>query len=504
MSDSSVNTLILGAGPAGMASAMELVRAGKSVTVVEKADQVGGLAKTLTYIEEDGAFRTDIGPHRFFSKNQYLYEFIEDLLKEEWRQVRRLTRFCVDGKFYLYPIRIRNVLSQIGMVKAFRMIFDYAWEKIRGLVAPRPQRSFEDYVLSAFGRTLAEFNMIGYTEKIWGLRCSEISINWATQRIKGLSVVSALKKALFPKQSGPKTLIDSFYYPSFGSGCIYEAIRERIEKAGNPVLLNTEPSAIHWEGKPASAPAPSARLGTGSATAGRRVTDVDIRSSTGTKTLTPGSVISSVPPSVLVKLFNPAPPVEILDAASKLKFRSQVYLFLIIDKNSVMQDNWIYFPDKNIPFGRISEMKNFSTEMAPPGKSSLMIEFFCFEGDRIWNMDKNALVNEAVPILERFGFFTRSQVLNAHHFRIAHVYPLYDLHYEEHARTVMKWLDGFENFYAVGRPGRFRYTNQDHSLEMGILAAQSILTGVRKDIETVGAEQEYFERGYHGAQGQRG
>lgn len=496
MADSSANTLILGAGPAGMASAMELVRAGKHVTVVEKADQVGGLAKTLTYEEPSGTFRTDIGPHRFFSKNQYLYDFIEDLLKEEWRQVQRLTRFCVEGKFYLYPIRIRNVLSQIGMVKAFRMVMDLLIEKVRARVAPRSQRTFEDYVLAAFGRTLAEFNMIGYTEKIWGLPCREISINWATQRIKGLSVLSALKKALFPKHDGPKTLVDSFYYPSFGSGTIYEAIRQRIEKAGSDVLLSTEPSAIRWNGSPASAPE--------GATAGRRVTGVDLQSSAGATTLTPGAVISSVPPSVLVKLFNPAPPADVLDAARHLRFRSQVYLFLIIDKDSVMRDNWIYFPDKNIPFGRISEMKNFSVEMAPPGKTSLMIEFFCFEGDRIWNMNKDELVAETVPILERFGFFTRSQVLSSHHFRIAHVYPLYDLHYEEHAKTVMKWLDGFENFYAVGRPGRFRYTNQDHSLEMGILAAQSILTGVRKDIETVGAEQEYFERGYHGARGQRG
>ena len=479
------DTLILGAGPAGMAAAMELTRAGKSVTVIEKADQVGGLAKTLVYEQPDGTYRTDIGPHRFFSKNKYLYDFIEDLLHEEWRQVPRLTRFCVDGKFYLYPIRIRNVLSQIGPWKAFRMIFDYAWEKLRGFVAPRPQRSFEDYVLSTFGRTLAEFNMIGYTEKIWGLQCREISINWATQRIGGLSVVAALKKALFPKKtSGPKTLVDSFYYPSFGTGCIYEAIRKRIEEAGHPVMTGAEPTTIRWSGK--------------------RVEAVDVRTRDGTKAFSLSAVISSVPVPVVMKLFDPAPPADVMDAASHLRFRSQVYLFLTVNKEQLMPDNWIYFPDKNIPFGRISEMKNFSKEMSPPGKTSLMIEYFCFEGDRIWTMEKEKLMEETLPHLERFGFLKKEEITGSHHFRLAHVYPLYDLEYDRHAATVMRWLDSFENFFAIGRPGRFRYTNQDHSLEMGILAAQSVITGKRKDIETVGAEQEYFERGYHQAAGQRG
>ncbi|MSR87224.1 FAD-dependent oxidoreductase [Candidatus Peribacteria bacterium] len=468
--------LILGAGPAGMAAAMELTRAGKKVTVVEKSTQVGGLAKTFSFQEPEGTYRTDIGPHRFFSKNQYLYDFIEDLLHEEWKQVPRLTRFCINGQFYLYPIRIRDVLRKIGIVRACAMMRDYAWERVRSWVAPHPLRSFEDYAVATFGRTLAEFNMLEYTEKIWGIPCADISIDWATQRIGGLSVVAAIRKALFPKRSGPKTLVDTFYYPAMGSGTIYEAIRNRIEAEGQEILLSSEPTVIRRSGN--------------------NVTGVEVTTPQGTRTFTPQAVVSSVPVPVLLGLFDPPPPPEVLEAASHLRFRSQVYLFLTVDKEQVMPDNWIYFPDKDIPFGRITEMKNFSTEMCPPGKTSLFIEFFCFEDEPLWSMSAEELSAQAIPVLERFGLLTQSEILSTRHFRLSHVYPLYDLDYLPRLHTVMQWLDGMGNFYAIGRPGRFRYTNQDHSLEMGILAAQSILTAKRLDIENVGKEKEYFERGY--------
>jgi protoporphyrinogen oxidase len=176
-----------------MAAAMGLHRKGCLVHIVEKSTSVGGLAKTLEFHETDGVYRTDIGPHRFFSKNKYLYDFIADLLGEEWREVPRLTRFCIDGKFYLYPIQFFDVLRKMGPIKALAVVRDYAWERVRSVVAPRKIDSFEQYCLATFGRTLAEFNILNYTEKIWGLPCTEISVDWATQRIGGLSVLATLK-----------------------------------------------------------------------------------------------------------------------------------------------------------------------------------------------------------------------------------------------------------------------------------------------------------------------
>ncbi len=460
-----------------MAAALELARAGKRVTIVEKSPEVGGLAKTLEFSQPEGLYRTDIGPHRFYSKNRYLYDLIGDLLGEDWRKVPRLTRFYVDGKFYFYPIRFRNVLSQIGMWRACWMLADYAWERVRRFFAPRPLRSFEDYALSRFGRTLAEFNMLNYTEKIWGIPCRDISIDWANQRIGGLSLWSALKRMVVGSNSGPKSLVDSFYYPSKGSGLIYDAIRKRIEEKGNEVQVSSEPVAVRRDGL--------------------RVTEIDVRRPDGNmETLRAEHVISSVPVTRMLELFDPPPPPEVREAARSLRFRAQVYLFLTIRREQVTPDNWVYFPDKEIPFGRISEMKNFSADMCPPGHTSLFIEFFCFEGDQIWNASKDELFARTMDVLERLQLLERKDVTGTHLFRRTHVYPLYDLRYAERLRTILGWLDSFENFYAVGRPGRFRYTNQDHSLEMGILAAQSVLDGRRRDVDEVAKEREYFEQGF--------
>ncbi|HRH93205.1 MAG TPA: NAD(P)-binding protein, partial [Candidatus Peribacteria bacterium] len=270
---SPASILILGGGPAGMAAAMELSRKDITSTVVEKASMVGGLAKTLEFQRPEGTYRTDIGPHRFFSKNKYLYDFIEDLLGEEWKTVNRLTRFYVDGKYYFYPVRLGNVLLQMGPMRACRVLIDFLYEKVRKAVAPRAINSFEDYAVSNFGRSLAEFNMLNYTEKIWGIPCTRISKDWALQRIGGLSIGATLKK-IFLKNTSAKSLVDIFYYPEFGSGTIYEAIVKRIREKGSIVMTNSEPTKLRWEGK--------------------RVTGVDVKTADGQKSYAPDAVISSV------------------------------------------------------------------------------------------------------------------------------------------------------------------------------------------------------------------
>jgi protoporphyrinogen oxidase len=190
--------LILGAGPAGMAAAMTLHRAGRRFTLVERAAQVGGLAKTYQF----GEFRTDHGPHRFFSKNRFLYDFIEGLIGEHWIPVDRFTRFYIGGRFFKYPIELKETLSKLGWRKAARAVYNYfVLQKLRPFKAP--PRDFEEYALSQFGRTLAEFNILKYTEKIWGLPCRELSWEWGAQRIQGLSAASLLKKTLLNRGGGP-------------------------------------------------------------------------------------------------------------------------------------------------------------------------------------------------------------------------------------------------------------------------------------------------------------
>ena len=206
-------------------------------------------------------------------------------------------------------------------------------------------------------------------------------------------------------------------------------------------------------------------------------------------------VIESVPLKSFISLLKPQPPSKVISAQQKLTYRSQVYLFITLNKESVTKDQWIYFPNTEIPIGRMSEMKNFSLSMCPEGTTSLFIEFFCTKGDNIWNMNKEALYEYTLKYLVSMNFIIAEEVRNYYHIRQADVYPIYDTNYKEYLNEIKKYLDKINNLYYIGRPGRFRYNNQDHSLEMGILAAKSIIDGTRYDIESVGTEESYFESG---------
>ena len=460
-------TLILGAGPAGLACAMELYRSSHTFTVVEKDKQVGGLAKTYRF----GKFRTDNGPHRFFSQNKFLYGFIEDLLKEKWIKVNRLTRFYVNGKFYLYPVDWKNVFHNLGVAGTTKILVDFVLGKLK-FINKKP-RNFEDYALSTFGKSLAQLNVFNFNEKIWGLPVGQLSVDWATQRIKDLTLTSLIKNMVLKKQ-GPKTLVDQFYYPALGTGLIYEEIAKKLVRNPlNKILLSTEPVLLVHQNKVIK----EAVL-----TNGKRIKF--------------DNLVSSIPIKRLVSILSPKAPETVMQALVRLKLRSQVYLFLTINKEKISDDQWIYFPDRNIPFARVSEMRNFSGLMSPKGKTSLFIEFFCWEGDNIWIMDKKSLFDLTIAHLEKLGFVKRSEVIDYYLLRQKDSYPVYDLSYKKYLKIINDYLAKFSNLIYIGRPGRFKYTNQDHSLEMGIIAARSIIENKKYAIDKVGAESKYFERGY--------
>jgi len=473
------NILVLGAGPAGMACAMELHKAGKKTTILEKTTRVGGLAKTIEFNEGEYKFRTDIGPHRFFSKNKYLYDFIEDLLDEKWILVKRQTRQYIDGKYYDYPINAAQALKNIGLLKATGMSFSYANALVSYRLFNKKINNFEDYIVSNFGRKLGEFNMLNYTEKIWGIPCKDIHADWAMQRIKGLNLRSALKDALTNKKGkdGPKTLVDSFYYPQYGTGLIYETIAEKIKSGGSNIITKSYPTLIEH--------------------ADNKINSVEVIDDKGNKKIMhPKKVVSSIPITELINLLNPKAPKKVIEASEKLRFRAQIYLFLTIDKERLTEDNWIYFPNKEIPFGRISEMKNFSKDMSPQDKTSLFVEFFVDEGSDLWNSNSKEIYDLAMKHLEKMGLLRKEEIRNYYVFKKRFVYPLYDLEYPNNLKIIREYLDSIENLIYIGRPGRFQYTNQDHSLEMGILSARSIIDGKRYNYDNIGQEKEYFESGY--------
>lgn len=483
--------VIIGAGPAGMACAMELYRAGKSSLVVEKDSQVGGLAKTLIFQEGEYVFRTDIGPHRFFSKNKYLYDFVEDLLHEQWIQVHRQTRQLIEGKYYDYPVNALQAFKNIGVLRAAGMGLSYAQAMVTFGLFRKKITNFEDYVVANFGKKLGEFNMLNYTEKIWGIPCTEIHPDWAKQRIKGLNLINALKSALVKNNADkPKTLVDAFYYPQHGTGLIYQTIAEKITTNGSTLRTQTYPVKICHDGHSIT------KVILESNSESNASADLSTKSKRSEE-IEPTYVVSSMPITDIINLLDPRPPEEIFDAIKNLRWRAQVYLFITIDQEQITNDNWIYFPNKEIPFGRISEMKNFSKDMSPKDKTSLFVEFFVNENDEIWNLSKEALFDLTMLHLEKLGMLQRKKVRKYYVFKKRHVYPVYDIFYQKYLETIKQYLDQFENLFYIGRPGRFQYTNQDHSLEMGIIAAKSIINKKRYNLETIGAEHEYFEEGYH-------
>ncbi|MEN9921332.1 MAG: hypothetical protein RLZZ517_310 [Candidatus Parcubacteria bacterium] len=471
-------TLIIGAGPAGLACAMELFKKGKDFIILEKDLEVGGLSKTYKIIGDNGdIFFTDNGPHRFFSKNQYLYDFIEDAIDGDWLKVKRQTRQFIDGKFYDYPIDAFQALKNIGVPKATLMFYDYLVAKINYGILKKPVKNFRDYVVANFGRTLGEFNMINYTEKIWGISAQNIHQDWASQRIKGLNLRSVLfdyvSNKVLKKDPNAKSLIHEFYYPRKGSGQIYNSIIGKIISGNRKIFHKVSlQKVVKTENRFEVA---------------FKIGDVSyvIRSK---------HLVESVPIKEFLQILEPQPPQNVLKDALELKYRSQVYLFVTLNKDKITDDQWIYFPSKKVSFGRISEMKNFSEYLSPKGKTSLFVEFFCTEGDDMWNMDKEEVLKLFIKDSENMNLFKVEDIQNSYLMKKRNIYPVYDLFYEEKVKNVKDFLDSVPNLFAIGRPGRFRYNNQDHSLEMGIVAAKSIIENKRYDIETIGSDKEYYEK----------
>ncbi len=467
-----VDVLILGAGPAGTSAAFKLKDSNKTLLVLEKDKQIGGLAKTLDF----GEFKSDVGPHRFYSKNQELYDIIAELLGDDWIKVDRLTRFYIRNKFFKYPVELGDVLKNLGFIGSIKAMSSFSLQKIKNLFIKSEPRNFEEKIVRDFGWELANLNMLNYTEKIWGLKPSEISVEWATQRIKNLSVWEILKKMVF-KKSEAKTLVDAFYYPRKGTQQIYERMREEVEKRkGKVFMTNSYPVKIIHDGK--------------------KITKVIAVINGKEEVIIPEHVISTIPITHFIELLSPEAPQDIATSIKKLKFRSLVTLFIAVNKEQVFPDQWIYLPELSIPFGRMMEIKNFSKDLVPEGKTLIGLEFFCWYDDKIWRSTKEELLELAMPHLEKAGFLKRSEVIDVWIHKERFAYPVYDLDYAKYLTPIKSYLNSFENLIYIGRGGRFKYNNQDHAIEMGFLAARSILDGKRYDIDAIGSEKEYLEKGY--------
>lgn len=471
--DDPLPVVIIGAGPAGLAAALELTNAGENCLVLESdREYVGGIARTVNY----NGYRLDIGGHRFYTKIEEVSKWWHALLPEEFIEVKRMSRIYYSKRYLEYPLRAWDAFSKMGVTFSALAVFSHLYRKVR----PVPNEvSFQDWVVNRFGDRLFETFFESYTEKVWGMKCTEISADWAAQRIQGLSLKDVIISALTPdfgRKNDPafKTLIDTFHYPRLGSGMLWERARDLVVEGGNRVLMD--------------------RRVVGIATDGDRVTHVECVDSNGNPSIYAcRGVISSMPLRELAEAMDSAPD-EVLDAARKLRYRDFITVGLKVERPNVFPDNWIYIHDPEVKMGRIQNFKNWSPDMVPdPDVSFLGLEYFCFEGDGLWTMADKDLIALGTREIERIGLADQSEISDACVVRMPKAYPIYDAEYRPAVDVMRKWLRGLDNLWSSGRNGMHQYNNQDHSIMSALVSARNILGTDNRDPWMISHNAEYLE-----------
>ncbi len=465
------NVIIIGAGPAGLTAAYQLCKAGIPSTVLEKDRTVGGLARTVNY----KGYRFDIGGHRFFTKVGVVEAMWHEVLGADFLHRKRLSRIYYNKRFFFYPLQASNALFSLGLWNSLLILLSY----LKAQLFPQlPEETFEQWVSNRFGRRLYEIFFKTYTEKVWGIPCSEITAEWAAQRIKGLSLLTALKNALIGQNTRDKggvikTLIDAFDYPRLGPGMMWETVAQTVERKGGAIYRGAEVEKILWTDN--------------------RVEAVEVERD-GKRELVSGTdFISSMPIRELIQKFSPAAPQKVLQAAMNLNYRDFLTVALIIDQPDLFPDNWVYIHDPDVKVGRIQNFKNWSPDMVPDSsKTCLGMEYFCFEGDGLWTMSDEDLIALAKREVEALGLCQAADVVDGTVVRMPKAYPVYDSTYRGSLEVIRQFINGIENLQLVGRNGMHKYNNQDHSMLTAMLAVENIM-GAKYDLWQVNVEKEYHE-----------
>lgn len=506
-----MNIIIIGAGPAGLTAAWELVKKGYTVTILEATDVIGGISQTVHHNSQ----RIDIGGHRFFSKDERVMQWWQHVLpyqgapaiddKMLGRTARvveggvdpeitdgvflirhRVSRIYYKGKFFDYPISfsVRTFLN-MGLGTSFVAGVSYIISCIHKL----PEENLENFYINRFGRKLYSMFFESYTTKVWGRSPDEISADWGAQRVKGVSVASLLKNVLMKVLPGGKkqvetSLIEEFYYPKYGPGQLWETVAKKYQEDGGKILMNKEVCSLMYDGK--------------------KITSV--KCSDGT-TYRCDAIFSSMPLAQLFSALGNVPE-EISEIASGLQYRDFVTVGLLVDKlnlknetniptlGNIVPDCWIYVQDTEVQMGRIQIFNNWSPYMLADPEHSVWIglEYFCQEGDSFWSMNEKETINLAIAELRKIGVLNKKvKILDSCRVRIKKAYPAYIDSYRQ-INTLIKYLDGFNNLYCIGRNGQHRYNNMDHSMVTAFTAIDCIEGKASKeDLWNVNTEKEYHE-----------
>ncbi len=454
---------VIGAGPAGITCAYQLAKSGIEVHLYEAAPQVGGLAKSI----ELWGQRVDLGPHRFFSDDTRVNKLWLEVAGRDYRMVDRLTRIYYKKQFYYYPVKAFDALSKLGLFTSALCVLSYFKEKV---LPTKQTGTFEGWVTNRFGKKLYEIFFKTYTEKLWGIRCNELDADFAAQRIKKFSLGEAMKSALGIGGKKHKTLVDQFAYPTQGTGMIYERMQAYINSNGGKVLCNTPVKRV---------------LKTDRVADGIEMMDGEI--------LAYDHVVSTMPFTVMVKQL-PGVPKEIEQLTNQLTFRNTILVYLHVDGKDLFPDNWLYVHSAELQMGRISNFRNYVPEINNGKETTIVaLEYWCYNDDKLWSMSDEKLIDLAKKELEYTGLNKGSKVTDGHVYKIARCYPVYSNNYKEILKPIERYLSAIQNLSVIGRYGAFKYNNQDHSILMGILAAENISNNTSHNLWDINTDYDNYQ-----------
>ena len=441
---------------------------------------MGGISRTESY----NGYHFDIGGHRFFSKSKEVEDFWTEILGDEMLERPRSSRIYYNNHFFSYPLVAFEALRKLGIFESALCVLSYLKAKVFPIKNPT---NFEEWVTNQFGQRLFNIFFKTYTEKVWGIPCNEISADWAAQRIKGLSLSSAIFNALFKpnkkatdKDKVIKTLIDSFRYPKQGPGMMWEACAEKSKAMGVTLHMNCGVQKIEYANN----------SWTVQTTSQGHVTGFDY-------------VLSSAPMRELVANVLPAFPATVAANAAALGYRDFLTVVLICKDEDAFSDNWIYIHDPKVKVGRVQNFKSWSPFMVPdPSMACYGLEYFCFEGDGLWTSSDADLIALGKQEIEKIGLTKASAVVDGYVVRQPKAYPVYDQFYKTRVDSVRDALANYPGLYLVGRNGMHKYNNQDHSMMTAMLAAKNIIAGKELyNLWDVNEDAEYHEGGDRGVSG---
>ena len=464
------HVVVIGAGPAGLTAAYVLAQKTHArVTVLEGDRMVGGISRTEQY----NGYRFDLGGHRFFTKIAPVQRMWKEILGDEFIKVPRLSRIFYNGKYFDYPLRPMNALTGLGVFNAALIVASY----IKWHYRPYPvEENFEQWVTNRFGRRLYLAFFKTYTEKVWGIPCTEIRAEWAAQRIQGLSLARAVLNAtaLNKRSTDIKTLINEFDYPRLGPGQMWETCASLVARQGHQVLLGHRATRLEMKDGAVKA--------------------VLVESADGKEMIMPADhVISTMPLRTLVQNLHPAAPASALAGAEGLAYRDFLVVALMLKREKLFPDNWIYIHTPGVKVGRIQNFNNWSAAMVPsPGITCIGMEYFCFEGDGLWTSTDDELSKQAASELAHLRLARIEDVADAKVVRVPKAYPIYDSVYREHIDRIRAFIDPIPNLHTIGRNGMHKYNNQDHSMLTAMMTVEN-MQGATHDVWSVNTDFDYHE-----------